>query len=100
MVFVLLTYENRQLDSKLLYVTNESTEVPEQLSVVVHKVWHIYYSKLFPHHSLYKLMQFFIKILYLQSTNLFHASKEVTLPPYEINEPEAYQQINKICFCS
>lgn len=68
--------------------------MPEKLLVVVHKVWHIYYSKLFPHHSVYKLVQFFIKILYLQ----LHASNEVTLSPYEINELKAYHQINKCLF--
>lgn len=98
MVIVLLTNENQQLDSKLLYVTNESTKVPEQLLVVVHNVWHIYYSKLFSHQSLYKLMPICIKILYLQSKNLLHASNEVTLLPYEINELEAYHQTYKILF--
>lgn len=37
-------------------------------------------------------MQICNKLLYLQSKNLLHASNEVTLPPYEINELEAYHQ--------
>lgn len=38
MVMDSLTNENLQLDSNLIYVTNGSTEVPEQLLVVVQKV--------------------------------------------------------------
>lgn len=94
----LLTNENLQLDSKLIYVTNGTTEVPKQLLVVMYNVWHIYYSKLFPHHSLYKLLHMCFKIPYLQSKNLLYASNEVTLPPYEINELEAYHQTYKSLF--